>query len=114
MKGCIFIKKSLNILLTFLILLGLNYLFSYIFDVGFLDYSFLVGIFGMIVIKFFNSSGGYTSKQLDMQIQGETGIKVDQGEDKVFYPGYAFYTSLAYVILSIIALLVYYREYIDF
>ncbi len=108
------IKRLINIIVTIFLLIGINFIISLVFNAGFFDYSFLVGILAMVVIKFFNSSGGYTSKQIDMQIQGTTGIRVDQNENKKFYAGSAFYTSLIYTIVSIIILVITYKDYLDF
>ncbi|MBD1382880.1 hypothetical protein [Metabacillus arenae] len=82
-----------------------------VFDVGFIDFSFAVGLFGVVVIHFFNSEGGFSSKHLDMKVQGETGIRLQHHEGKKFSPSIAFYTAILYTIAAIIALFITYKEY---
>lgn len=45
-----------------------------------------------------------------MQIQGQTGIKMNQTQEK-FSPSYAFYASILYLIGSVIATFFMYKEY---
>lgn len=105
------IRKIISFLLTLIIILGINYGITILFKVGFIDYSFVVGLISIVVIYFFNSSGGFFSKNIDMQIQGQTGIRMEQKEEKKFYPSIAFFTAILYTVVSVIALLYTYKDY---
>ncbi len=79
-------------------------------DFGFIEVSFFVALASTFLIYFFSSSGGLTSKSIDMQVQGETGIKMNQSLEK-FSPSYAFYASILYLIGSVIATFFMYKDY---
>ncbi|MBB6455326.1 hypothetical protein HNQ94_003826 [Salirhabdus euzebyi] len=103
-------KKILTFILTLGILAAATYGISNMLHQPFIDFAFLIGILGMIVIRFFNSAGGYTSKSMDMSIQGRTGIKMEQN-DRKFEPNIAFYTAMAYTILTGIVTFIHYKDY---
>lgn len=105
------IRKIISFLLTSIVLVGINYGLTVVLNVDFIDYSFVVGLFGIVFIYFFSSSGGFSSKHLDMQIQGQTGIRMDQQKGRNFYPSIAFYTAVFYTICSIIAIVYTYKDY---
>lgn len=63
---------------TFLIIGMVNFLLTMWLDASFFDYSVFVGFFATILIYFFTSSGGYSSRNLDLQVQGSTGIRQEE------------------------------------
>ncbi|NKE04124.1 MULTISPECIES: hypothetical protein [Mesobacillus] len=79
-------------------------------DFRFIEVSFFVALASTFLIYFFSSSGGLTSRSIDMQVQGETGIKMNQSPEK-FSPSYAFYASILYLIGSVIATFFMYKDY---
>ncbi|GAM12264.1 hypothetical protein [Mesobacillus selenatarsenatis] len=79
-------------------------------DFSFIEVSVFVALASTFSIYFFSSSGGVTSRSIDMQVQGETGIKMNQSPEK-FSPSYAFYASILYLIGSVIATFFMYKEY---
>jgi hypothetical protein len=91
-------------------LLLLNYSFVFIFNTKFIDYSFVVGIIGAVTIKFFNSSGSFTGRHMDMRLRGTTGIK-QEIQEKKFTPTIGFYTAIGYTVVSAIVLFFYYKDY---
>ena len=104
-------KKILTILITIFVLVGLSLAITYFTHSNFIDYAFLVGLIATVAIWFFTSKGGgMGTRHLDMSIQGSTGIRM---EDKKFEfsPNIAFLTSVAYSILTIAAMIFYYRSY---
>jgi hypothetical protein len=103
-------KKVITIIITLLILLGLSYCISYFTHTKPIDYSLFIGIAVTVIIWFFTSKGGSTSRNADMTVQGTTGIKVEQQKFE-FFPNAAFFTSLAYTLISLVALLYQYRSY---
>ena len=104
-------KIIINILITTLVLLALSFVFTYLTNTKFIDYSFLVGMIASIIIWFSNSKGGFTSRLTDMTVQGTTGIKME-GQKFEFKPNIAFFTSLSYTIITFVVMLYHYRSYL--
>lgn len=77
---------------------------------AFIEYAFLVGLLSVVIIWFFTSSGGYSSNIIRMNVQSQTGIKVD-GEERQFNPSVVFYTAVFYLVIATIATFFYYMEY---
>ncbi|MBS8263964.1 hypothetical protein DYI25_05895 [Mesobacillus boroniphilus] len=94
-----------------LIIIGLiNFGVTIITNFSFIEVSVFVGLASVFIIYFFSSSGGVTSRSIDMQVQGQTGIKMNQSPEK-FSPSYAFYGSILYLIGSVIANFFMYKQY---
>jgi hypothetical protein len=104
------IKRLITIVITLLVLVGLSYGITYYTHTKFIDYSFFIGLAVTIIIWFFTSKGGYTSRNLDMTVQGSTGIKME-GQKYEFSPNIAFLTSLAYSLITLGVMLYQYRGY---
>jgi hypothetical protein len=105
-------KVLINIVITFLVLLGLSFGITYLTHTKFIDYSFLIGLIATVIIWASNSKGGFTSRLMDMTIQGSTGIRME-GQKFEFSPNIAFFTSLAYTIITLGAMLFNYRNLLD-
>jgi hypothetical protein len=105
-------KVLINILITFLALLGLSFGITYLTHTKFIDYSFLIGLIATVIIWASNSKGGFTSRLMDMTIQGSTGIRME-GQKFEFSPNISFFTSLAYTIITLGAMLFNYRNLLD-
>lgn len=103
-------RRLTTIFITLLFLLGLSFGITFFTHTKFIDYSFFIGLATTVIIWFFNSKGGFGSRHLVMTIQGSTGIKMDNQKFE-FSPNIAFYTSLAYTIISIATTLYYYRSF---
>ena len=104
-------KKLVTIFLTTVVLLIASYTLTHFTHTNFIDYSFFVGMAVTVIIWFFTSKGGYTSRSLDSSIQGTTGIKMEKQKYE-FSPNIAFFTSLAYTIITFAAMLYHYRSYL--
>ncbi|MCT2535764.1 hypothetical protein NC661_07530 [Aquibacillus koreensis] len=103
-------KKVIVAIATLAILVAVNYGITILFNQNYIDFSFVVGMLGAVTIRFFNSSGGYTSKNLEMIGQGITGIKMEQ-QDKKFEPNVAFYIAILYCVVALIVTFFYYKDY---
>ncbi|HEY9576972.1 MAG TPA: hypothetical protein VIR64_04805 [Pseudobacillus sp.] len=103
-------KKVVSFILTLFILSGATYGLTLLIEGNFFDYSFIIGLIGVVLIKFFNSSGGFTSDNLDMHLQSQTGIKQDR-QLKSFDPPISFYAAILYTVVSFSLMLFYYRQY---
>jgi len=104
-------KKAFTIIFTLFVLIGLSIGLSHYVHSRFVDYSFFVGLAVTVVIWFFTSKGGITSRDLDMRVQGTTGIKTEPQKFE-FSPNLAFITSLTYTIVTFAAMLYQYRDYL--
>jgi hypothetical protein len=103
-------KKIAFSLLTLGIIVFVNWGVSLFFNADFIEYSFFVGLACVILIKFFNSSGGFTTNLTRLNIQSYTGIKMDE-EKPLFTPSIAFYIAIIYTIISLIVTFIYYKNY---
>ncbi|WP_102027119.1 hypothetical protein [Salirhabdus sp. Marseille-P4669] len=103
-------KKFLSFFITILILIGANYFAAMIFQLKFIDLAFFIGLIGAVVIRFFNSSGGFMSRKLDMEIQSQTGMKMNM-EQKHYIPNIPFHASLTYTIIAAILTFLQYKDY---
>jgi hypothetical protein len=100
------IKRIITIVIT---LLGLSFGITHFAHTKFIDYSFLIGLGTTVILWFSTSKGGSTSRFLDASVQGATGIKNDQQKFE-FSPNYAFFTALAYTVITVAAMLYHYRS----
>ncbi|WP_144510089.1 hypothetical protein [Bacillus sp. FJAT-22090] len=103
-------RRLITIVLTLLVLIGLSFGIAYFTHTTFIDYSFLIGLAATVSIWFFNSKGGFGSRRLNGNIQGSTGIRMENKSFE-FAPNYAFFTSLVYTIITIAAVFYNYRSY---
>jgi hypothetical protein len=69
-------KAIINIVITILVLFGLSFALTYLTHTKFIDYSFLIGMIASLIIWASNSKGGFSSRHMDMTIQGTTGIRM--------------------------------------
>lgn len=105
------VKRFISIIITLLALLGINFAVAYLTKTKFIDYSFVVGLIFSIIIWFFTSKGGLTSRWTDGIVQIEsTNFKL-KSETYKFLPNISFITSLVYMLVSVIITFYYYRKY---
>ena len=104
-------KAIINIVITILVLIGLSFALTYLTHTKFIDYSFLIGMIASLIIWASNSKGGFSSRDMDMTIQGTTGIRME-GQKFEFKPNIAFFTTIAYTIITFVAMLYHYRSYL--
>lgn len=103
-------KRIITIIITLLVLIGLNYGLTYFTQTKFIDFAFFIGVLITVIIWFFTSKGGYTSRSLDVTLQGTTGFKANEQKYE-FSPNAAFYTSLIYTIIALVAVIYHYKSY---
>lgn len=105
-------KKALTIISTLLVLIGLCFGLTYFTDTNFVDFSFLVGLVVTIIIWFFSSKGGFVSQHADVMLQAQTTNFKMKSDKYKFKSNIVFLTSLTYTIVSFIAMLIHYRNYL--
>lgn len=103
-------KRLITIIITSLILLGLSYAVTYYTHTKFIDFSFFVGLVVTVIVWFFTSKGGFTSRNAEMMVQSQTGIKIEKQKYE-FSHNVVFFTSLAYTLISLVTMLYQYRCY---
>lgn len=105
------LKNVIWATVTVLIILLINWGVVEFLDAAFIEYSFLVGLIVTAIIRFFSSSGGFTSNKVRVMVQAQTGMKVDE-EERRFNPTVVFYTAAGYTIVALLVTLFYYKDYI--
>lgn len=103
-------KNIITILITVLIIGALNWVASLLLNMSFLDISIPVGGIALILIYFVTSKGGMASRQMDMSIQGQTGIRMEH-KAAVSERSYVLIGSIIYVAVMLIVSFFAYREY---
>ncbi|MEH6939171.1 hypothetical protein V7056_15200 [Bacillus sp. JJ664] len=103
-------KKLIFAIITLGVLIGLTWFVSDLMNGKIVDYAFFVGLGVTIVIRFFTSSGGFTSNSINLSTQGQTGMKVSgaEGPFTVTQKSFSFLVSLAFTIISLLATVFYY------
>ncbi len=95
---------------TLILMMVVNYLAASFLKWSFIDFSLFVGLVFVLGIRFFTSSGGISSNMVRVQVQSMTGIKVEE-EKETFKPTYAYYTAIVYTLISLISIIIYYKDY---
>ncbi|WP_010649821.1 hypothetical protein [Oceanobacillus massiliensis] len=95
---------------TLIVIFVLNWAAVHLIGGSFIDYSFFIGLMVAVVIWFTNSSGGIVSSSIRMNVQAQTGIKIEE-EKKNFNPTVTFVTAVIYTLISAIATFIYYIDY---
>ncbi|WP_084246608.1 hypothetical protein [Planomicrobium okeanokoites] len=103
-------KNISIILLTAVIIGALNWVASLLLDMSFLDISIPVGGIALILIYFVTNKGGMASRQMDMSIQGQTGIRMEH-KAPVSERSYVLIGSIMYVAVMLVVSFIAYREY---
>lgn len=103
-------KNALIVCITFIVLAAGNWAAATVLQLSFLDVSIPFAGLAVAVIYFFKSKGGMVSRQLDMSIQGQTGIRMQQ-ERPVPERSYVFIGSALYLVLAVAFTFFMYREY---
>ncbi|MCM3719201.1 hypothetical protein [Fictibacillus phosphorivorans] len=103
-------KNVLISVVTLLLMALVNYMLARVVGWNFIDLALFVGLAFVIIIRFFTSTGGMSSNMVRVQTQALTGIKVEE-EKQTFNPSYAYYTAIAYTVVSFISVFMYYKDY---
>ncbi|WP_298827916.1 hypothetical protein [uncultured Planococcus sp.] len=103
-------KNWLIILITLAVLILGNWVAAAILQMAFLDIAIPFAGLALVLIYFFKSKGGMASRQLDMSIQGQTGIRMER-EAHSAGRSYIFIGSVLYLLIVIGLTFYIYREY---
>ncbi|ALS76330.1 hypothetical protein AUC31_14495 [Planococcus rifietoensis] len=103
-------KNILTVSFTMLVLVLGNWLVSFFMPLGFLDIAIPFAGLAVVIVFFFKSRGGMASRQLDMSIQGATGIRMEQSAP-VSNRSYILIGSILYLVLMVGITFFAYRDY---
>jgi hypothetical protein len=103
-------KKVLGVLGTLIIEGIIIYILARFIGWNFIDITFFAGICITVIIGFFSSKGGFSSNRVRLQVQAQTGIKMDE-EKFVFNMNPIFIGSIIYIVLSLLFVVIGYWKY---
>ncbi|WP_088044651.1 hypothetical protein [Bacillus sp. EAC] len=104
-------KKLIFSIITLVVIFGLTRIVSDFMHAKMIDYAFVVGLIVTIIIRFFTSSGGYFTNSLSLNIQTQTGMKINGEKGSPFLTtrkSFSFLVSLAFTIISLLTTVIYY------
>lgn len=101
-----FIKLSLTVLI-----LGIgNWITAIVFDINSIDVSIPFAVASIFIIYIFTNKGGATGRIMDMQIQGQTGIRMGFA-NRVTSTSYIFLAALIYFLVALFVTFFTYKDY---
>ena len=100
-------KKLITAIITLGVLFGATWLVSNFMHAKMIEYAFIVSLIVTFIIKFFTSSGGYTSNIVKISVQSQTGIK-DESPVHMTGKSFSFKVSLIFTIISLVVTIIYY------
>lgn len=103
-------RNFITLLLTIVILAIGNWIAATIFPISVVDLSIPFAIVSIFIIYIFTNKGNVIGRQLDTQIQGQTGIKMAL-TNRVTNHSIVFIGSVIYFFLTLVFTFFYYREY---
>lgn len=104
------LKKFITLSVTILIIGSLHGITAFIFDSNFVDIAIPFGLAAIFLAYIFTNKGGALSRQMDMHIQGETGIRIATTK-KVTSQSFVFLGSIVYFSLALLLTLYFYKDY---
>lgn len=105
-------KKIIWGILTFIVIFISNYLLSKLFNLPFLELSFITGLGFSILIGFFSSEGGFFTEMIDYQYKRLMDSESrTQNHFVKFYLNVPFIVSIAYTLISAIVSVISYWKY---
>lgn len=103
-------KKPIIFILTLLVLGIGNWLISSIFNLEFIDVAIPFSVVCTGLAHSFTGGTNPYTQQTDMQLRGETGIRMPF-KNKAARTSFVFFGSFAYFLFALVITFVYYSEY---
>ena len=103
-------RNFITILLTIVILAIGNWIAATILNASVVDLSIPFALVSIFIIYIFTNKGNVIGRQLDTQIQGQTGIRMAI-TNRVTNHSIVFIGSVIYFFLTLVFTFFYYREY---
>jgi hypothetical protein len=103
-------NKLIKLCLTVLLLGFGNWLAAILFKLNIFDISIPFALVSIFIIYIFTNKGGSSGRMMDMEIQGQTGFKVN-AINKINSTSFIFLGSLLYFLITLIVTFFYYKDY---
>lgn len=103
-------NKTIVLILTILALTLGNWITSMVFNASIVDVSIPYALVAIIIIYIFTSKDNTVSRHLDMQIQGQTGIRMAASQ-RVGGQSLIFIGTVVYFAITLFATFFTYKEY---
>lgn len=103
-------NKAIVLILTISILALVNWIVSLFFVASFIDTSIPFALVAIFVLYIFTSKDNTVSRHMDMQIQGQTGIRMAASK-RVGGQSLIFIGAVAYFVITLIATFIMYKDY---
>ena len=103
-------NKAIVLILTISMLALVNWIVSLFFAASFIDTSIPLALVAIAVLYIFTSKDNTVSRHMDMQIQGQTGIRM-AATQLVGGQSLIFIGAVIYFVITLVATFVMYREY---
>ncbi|KEK21678.1 hypothetical protein [Bacillus gaemokensis] len=103
-------KKVLGVLATLIIEGVIVYKLAEFIGWNFIDITFFIGICFTLITGFFSSKGGFSSNSVRLQLQAQTGIKIEEEKFKLNMNP-VFIGSITYTVASLLFVVIGYWKY---
>ncbi|MET0786999.1 MAG: hypothetical protein ABWY25_09870 [Paenisporosarcina sp.] len=103
-------NKTIVLILTILALALGNWITSMVFNASIVDVSIPYALVAIVIIYIFTSKDNTVSRHLDMQIQGQTGIRMAASQ-RVGGQSLIFIGTVVYFAITLFATFFTYKEY---
>lgn len=103
-------RTGVEVVITMILEAGVVYLVSKVLGWAFVDLTFFLGLGFIVLAYFFSSKGGYFSNATRLQVQAQSGIKVDAEKHYVDWNPFLV-GSIVYTAISVIVMIVSYWGY---
>lgn len=105
-------KNWIYSLLSLIVLVTINFLFSKLFNTSFIEMSFLTGLLISVIIFYFSSEGGFFTSKTDLPIKHLLESESRRNTHFLrFYISFPFIVSVLYTIIAAILSIIVYWEY---
>ncbi len=103
-RGVTNMRKFTTAIITFFLILAVNYGVAAMFDIRFIEPMFFIGLAFVGLLVSFGSSGGPWSRSTDSQVSAQTGI-IQETQQFSYRVNWPFWIALGYTIIGLIILI---------
>jgi hypothetical protein len=105
------VGKTLNVLITVIVITLINILLSKVLNIDFRELVFPVSLVITLIIKVFLTDYKTSSSTLDTSVKTVFGSKYSDSNYIKFYTSTTLYTCIVYTVISAIATIIIYWDY---
>lgn len=103
-------RKIVTLIVTIICLGIIHAIITYSFHASFIDISIPFGVGAILISYIFTNKSGMLTRQMDMQVQGQTGIRMGINS-RVNSLSFIFLGSIVYFLFTLVATFYTYKEY---